>query len=66
MTKEEIIKVIWEEYEQAKKDKSEIWDKATDPDADFMSIQKLHMYMGECSACETILGIIGEIDTEDL
>lgn len=62
MTKEEIIKTIWEVYEAAQKDKADIWDKATNPDADFMSIQQLHMYMGECAACETILGIIGEIE----
>lgn len=62
MTKEELIKIIWEEYEQAKKDKSEIWDKATAPDADFMSIQKLHMYMGKISAYEMLLAVAGEID----
>lgn len=59
MTREEIIKTIWEVYEAAKKDKAEIWDKGTDPGADFMSVRQLHIYMGECIACETILGIIG-------
>ena len=62
LTAEQIIEQIKILYEAAQKDKSEIWDKATDPDADFMSIQKLHMYMGECAAFETLLGVIGEIE----
>lgn len=66
MTREEIIKLIWDLYEEAKKDKAEIWDKATNPDADFMSVQKLHMYMGQCTICETLLASIGEIEVEDL
>lgn len=60
MTKEEIIKVIWEEYEQAKKDKNDIWEKSMKPDADPQDEFMRHLYMGKCAACETILGIIGE------
>lgn len=63
MTAEEIINEIRELHKIAQKDKADIWDKATDPGADAVSVQKLHMYMGECAACETLLGIItGEDD----
>lgn len=62
MTKEEIIKVVLEVYEQAQKDKSEIWERSLKSNADANDVFKRHMYMGECAACETILGIIGETE----
>lgn len=62
MTAEEIVKAIWELYEQAKKDKAEIWERSMKDDADPQDEFLRHLYMGECAACETLLGIIGEIE----
>ena len=64
MTREEIIKLIWEEYEQAKKDKARVWDKSMQPDADPKDEFFRHICMGRESACEILLVLIGELEAD--
>ena len=64
LTAEQIKEQIKILHEEAQKDKSRIWDKATDPGADFMTVRQLHLYMGECAAYETLLEIIAELEKD--
>lgn len=64
ITAEQIKEQIKTLYEEAQKDKEKIWDKATDPGADFMTVRQLHLYMGECVICETLLDIIAELEKD--
>lgn len=64
LTAEQIKEQIKILHEEAQKGKGKIWDKATDPGADFMTVRQLHLYMGECVAYETLLDKIEELEKD--
>lgn len=64
LTAEQIMEQIKILYEAAQKDKSEIWDKSMESNADPQDEFLRHLYMGECAAYETLLGVIEELEKD--